>query len=39
MLYAGVQYAGSLGWVGGTLLLAGLPVYLASRRFGGPSSA
>jgi basic amino acid/polyamine antiporter, APA family len=35
MLYAGVQYAGSLGWVGGTLLLVGLPVYGASRLLGG----
>ena len=39
MLYAGVQYAGSLGWVGGTLLVAGLPVYLATRRFGSAASA
>jgi amino acid transporter len=33
MLYSGAQYAGSLAWVGGTLLLAGLPVYWASQRF------
>ncbi len=31
MLYAGIRYAGSLGWVGGALLLAGLPVYAASQ--------
>lgn len=35
MFYGGVQYAGSLGLVGGTLLAGGLPVYWASRRFGG----
>jgi basic amino acid/polyamine antiporter, APA family len=33
MLYSGAQYAGSLAWVGGTLLLIGLPVYWASRLF------
>ncbi|MEX0676414.1 MAG: amino acid permease [Pirellulales bacterium] len=46
MFYAGVQYAGSLGFVGGTLLAAGLPVYWASERIArssrgqtGPTSA
>jgi amino acid transporter len=43
MFYGGVQYAGSLGLVGGTLLVVGLPVYWASRHFGGqppsPSAA
>jgi basic amino acid/polyamine antiporter, APA family len=32
MLYSGMQYAGSLGLVGGAFLLAGLPVYAVSRR-------
>jgi basic amino acid/polyamine antiporter, APA family len=35
MLRSGMQYAGSLGLVGGTLLLAGLPVYWLSRGVGG----
>jgi amino acid transporter len=34
MFYGGVNYAGSLGLVGGTLLAVGLPVYWASRGFG-----
>jgi amino acid transporter len=38
MLYGGIEYAGSLGWVGLSLLLAGVPVYviscLAARRGG-----
>lgn len=32
MLYSGAQYAGSLAWVGGTLLVVGLPVYWVSQR-------
>jgi APA family basic amino acid/polyamine antiporter len=32
MLYSGLNYAGSLGLIGGALLLAGLPLYLVSRR-------
>jgi basic amino acid/polyamine antiporter, APA family len=31
MLYGGIRYAGSLGWVGLALLAAGLPVYWVSR--------
>ncbi len=31
MLYGGIEYAGSLGWVGLALLLGGIPVYLASQ--------
>jgi amino acid transporter len=30
MLYGGIEYAGSLGWVGLSLLLAGVPVYVVS---------
>jgi basic amino acid/polyamine antiporter, APA family len=30
--YSGVQYAGSLGFVGGAFLTAGLPVYAISQR-------
>jgi amino acid transporter len=36
MLYAGIQYAGKLGLIGGLLLLAGLPLYAVSRRLPGP---
>jgi amino acid transporter len=32
MLYSGLDYAGRLGLVGAALLLAGLPLYWASRR-------
>jgi amino acid transporter len=32
MLYSGIQYAGKLGWVGAFILLAGLPLYLLSKR-------
>lgn len=37
MFYGGLQYAGSLGLVGGSLLAAGLPVYWLSRRAAGSS--
>jgi hypothetical protein len=36
MLYAGIQYAGKLGLIGGLLLLAGLPLYVVSRQLAGP---
>jgi amino acid transporter len=39
MLYGGIQYAGSLGLVGGTLLAAGLPVYWVSQLVRGPRRA
>jgi amino acid transporter len=32
MLYSGINFAGSLGWVGAVLVLAGLPLYVFSRR-------
>jgi basic amino acid/polyamine antiporter, APA family len=32
MLYGGIQYAGKLGLVGAVLLLAGVPLYLLSKR-------
>jgi len=34
MLYGGIQFADSLGWVGLVLLIAGLPVYWVSRQAG-----
>jgi amino acid transporter len=32
MLYSGIDYAGTLGLLGGAILVAGLPVYWASQR-------
>jgi amino acid transporter len=37
MLYAGIEYAGKLGLIGGLLLVAGLPLYAVSRRLAGPA--
>jgi amino acid transporter len=32
MLYSGINFAGNLGWVGAILVLAGMPLYVFSRR-------
>jgi amino acid transporter len=37
MVYAGVEYAGKFGLIGGLLLVAGLPLYAVSRRLPGPA--
>jgi amino acid transporter len=39
MFYGGLRYAGSLGLVGGSLLLVGLPVYWLSRAMNRPGPA
>jgi hypothetical protein len=37
MVYAGIEYAGKLGLIGGLLLVAGLPLYAVSRRLASPA--
>jgi amino acid transporter len=37
MVYAGIEYAGKFGLIGGLLLVAGLPLYAVSRRLAGPA--
>jgi amino acid transporter len=38
MIYSGINYAGRLGLVGGLLVVAGLPLYVFSRRSVGSES-
>jgi hypothetical protein len=37
MVFAGIEYAGKFGLIGGLLLVAGLPLYAVSRRLAGPA--
>ncbi len=33
MLYSGINFAGSLGWIGAILVLAGLPLYVFAPKY------